>query len=70
MPDLKNILLDGYFKKYCMGESIENLADQLLEYAAQVPQMPLGNYEDILSFEKIKHMVVYKLVNTKKKMEY
>lgn len=60
------IYLDGYFKKYCMGESIENLADQLLEYADQVPQMPLGNYEDILFFEKIKHMVVYKLVNTKK----
>jgi len=60
------IYLEDYFRKYCRGETIDNLTEHLLEWAKGVPEMPEWNYEDILDFEKIKNLVVYKLVNTER----
>ena len=60
------VYLEDFYKRYCMGESIENLTDYLLEWANRVPQMPAWNYEDILDFEKVKNLIVYKLVNTER----
>lgn len=60
------IYLEDYFKKYCMGETIEDLTEHLLECRNRVPEIPTWNYGDILDFEKIRHLVVYKLVNAEK----
>ena len=60
------IYLEDFYKRYCMGESIENLTEHLLECADHVPDMPAWNYEDILDFEKVKNLIVYKLVNAER----
>ncbi len=60
------IYLDGYYKKYCQGEALEELADHLVECIENLPSAPEWSYEDILDFRKIRHLVVYKLVNAER----
>lgn len=60
------IYLEDYYHRYCMGEAMEHLTDQLMNRIRCAPSAPAWEYEDILDFRKIRHLVVYKLVNAKR----
>lgn len=60
------IYLEEYFKKYCLGADLETLTEHLIERSKSAPPAPLWEYEDFLDFRKIRHQVIYKLVNAKK----
>lgn len=57
------IYLDRYYERYCKGEKIEKLSEDLLLQTAQAPQPPEWDYHSILEFEKIKDRVIYRLVS-------
>lgn len=60
------VYLEEYFRNYCRGMSVEELAEHLIECANHAPAAPTWDYRDILDFQKIRHMIVYKLVNAEK----
>lgn len=60
------IYLEDYYKKYCLGETVEDLAIHLISRSKCAPPAPMWEYENILDFRKIKDQVVYKLVNAKR----
>lgn len=60
------IYLEDYFRKYCRGVSMEELAEHLLKCARYAPAPPAWDYSDILEFQKVRHLIVYKLVNAER----
>lgn len=57
------IYLDGYYERYCKGEKIEKLSEDILLQTDQAPQPPEWDYRSILNFEKIKDRIIYRLVS-------
>ncbi len=60
------IYLEEFFGRYCDGEDIESLAEILIGFEKAAPEFPAWDYKEILDFQKIKHRIAYKLVNTEK----
>lgn len=60
------IYLEEYYKRYCLGETIEMLTEHLLSRSRSAPPAPMWKYEDILDFRKVKRQVVYKLINAER----
>lgn len=60
------IYLEDYYRKYCAGENLEELAEHLINKVRCAPAAPKWEYEDILDFNKIRNRIVYKLINAKR----
>lgn len=60
------IYLEDYYEKYRMGASVETLAEHLIRRGEYIPSVPMWDYRNILDFQKIRHQVVYKLINAKR----
>ena len=60
------IYLEEYYKRYCMGASIETLVEHLLRRSEQAPPVPKWDYENILDFTKVRPFVIYKLINARR----
>ena len=60
------IYLEEYYKRYCMGASMETLVEHLIRRSEQTPPVPKWDYENILDFQKVSSHVVYKLINAKR----
>ena len=60
------IYMEAYYAKYCEGASIEALAEHMLGILQMTPAIPDYDFEEFFDFNKIKHRVVYKLINAKK----
>ena len=60
------IYLEEYYKRYCMGASMETLVEHLLRRSEQTPPVPKWDYENILDFTKVRPFVIYKLINARR----
>ena len=60
------IYLEEYYKRYCMGTSMETLVEHLLRRSEQTPPVPKWDYENILEFTKVRPYVIYKLINARR----
>lgn len=60
------VYLEDYFKRYESGETIEALTEHLLKRSRSAPPAPAWDYEEILDFRKIRHKIVYKLVDAQR----
>ena len=60
------IYMEDFYRKYCLGASLEVLSDFFLQRSRNLPTEPGCNYCEMQDFAKIKDQVVYKLVNAKK----
>ncbi len=60
------IYLEEYYQKYCLGGEIERLTEHLIERSREAIPAPVWEYENILDFQKIRHQIIYKLVNAKR----
>lgn len=60
------IYLEPFYQRYLGGISVEELSSFLLCQAEQALGKLPWNYREILDFEKIKHRIVYRLINAKK----
>ncbi len=57
------IYVDQYYQAYEAGETMDILAERLLDRSRNAPAPPDWNYEDFFDFCKVKNQIVYKLVN-------
>lgn len=60
------IYLEGIYNYFLQGESLEDLADFLIENSRKISNVHKINYKEFLEFPKIREHIVYKLVNAKR----
>ena len=65
-PAAPIIYLEDYYEKYRMGAGVETLAEHLIRRSRYIPSVPVWDYKNILDFQKVRHQVVYKLINAKR----
>ena len=63
------IYLEEYYKKYCIGASVETLAEHLIRRSDHTPPVPKWDYENILEFQKVRPHVNYKLINAERNQD-
>lgn len=60
------IYLEEFYRKYLQGDTVEELAKDLITYSENAPSAPEWDYHSMLDFQKIKNQIVYKLVHAEK----
>lgn len=60
------IYLEEYYEQFQNGNSLEQIVEKILELYKEVRFQNSWEGDYIQSFEKIKHMIVYKLINKEK----
>lgn len=60
------IYLEEFYERYCTGEQLEDLADELIRRVQNAFFIPEVEWQEFLKFENMKSQIVYKLVNTQK----
>lgn len=55
--------LEEPYERYCRGESVEQLTQQLLQIFADSPAPPVWDYNGFPDYECVRSRIVYKLVN-------
>ena len=60
------IYMEAYYSMYCEGVPVEVLAEHMLMILQMTPAIPDYDFEEFFDFHKIKHRIVYKLINAKK----
>lgn len=63
------IYLQDYYERFQSGDSLEDLAQELIELSRKLPFVPRWNYGDVLDFPKMKSKIVYRLINAKENEE-
>ena len=59
------IYMEAYYSQYCDGVPVEVLAEHMLMILQMTPAIPDYDFEEFFDFHKIKHRIVYKLINAK-----
>ncbi len=57
------LYLEGYYERYCAGESIEELCSHLYAQREHAPTPPDWDYRAILDYDEIQNFIVYRLIN-------
>lgn len=60
------IYLEEFYQRYLSGASLDGLAETLIRTSKNAPSAPVWDYTSIFDFQKIRHRIVYKLVNAEK----
>lgn len=60
------IYLEGIYKSYLGGRTMEETADKVLEIFRNCPQAPQWDYREILDFAAVRDKIVCRLVNAEK----
>lgn len=60
------IYLDGFYRSYRNGESMDYIAGRILEQFRSCPEPPEWDFREILDFGCVREKIVYKLVNAEK----
>lgn len=67
-PVSPNFYLQDYYDKYLTGQSLDRLAEEILDYWEKVGELSAGKAPSML-FEDCCHKIVYRLVNGEKNQE-
>lgn len=57
------IYLESWYQHYCAGESIENIADEILNLGRQTPVLSLPTIQALMDFSAIREHLMLKLIN-------
>lgn len=60
------IYLEEYFQVYKQGETLETIVDEILAFYESIKQEKSWDYEKVMSYERVRDRIVFKLVNTAK----
>lgn len=60
------VYMEGFYEKYLLGVTVDSLSDFLIQKSREMPEISANCCKDIMDFSKIRHQIIYKLVNAEK----